>query len=525
MTNEAQATCFGCFGTLKSFHELIEIVKSNYKYEDISLVKCEVFETDCLTVTELPILQCEVFKEEHFDEIEENFNKVRKTAIYDSENEFQAPEDAADDDFVPGLTPAAKRKKLKLSKANAKEALKKPKPPSEPSNYKRYPKISVDEQQRRQEQIEEDNEKIRSLVEVKCHLCSIPFETFFQIHKHFKTSHPDYDRCFLMCCGRKFKRRYELLDHLKSHESAEKFKCSLCTSSFRTPRTLKSHVTAMHRGEPQTCTVCQKVCRNEGALKSHMKFHEFDFSRTYECYQCAKKFQNLAHLKLHFSKRHRIEKEVTLVCDVCSKVFSSRAKFRSHVSYHNEQEVIERGEGFKCNQCEKVFGAEKKLKMHINQVHANQTIICEICSRPLKSINSLKSHIQTVHEDLGDQPRVPCLICGNLMKNQRSLEVHLKKHRASETDNVCKECGHHSASKGALWNHVRLMHRLQRNLPCQYCPKMLKTELDVKEHEATHTGIDLYQCEFCPQTFKFGASYRGHRKRQHPDEYKPKWRP
>lgn len=38
--------------------------------------------------------------------------------------------------------------------------------------------------------------------------------------------------------------------------------------------------------------------------------------------------------------------------------------------------------------------------------------------------------------------------------------------------------------------------------------------------------VDLYKCDFCPKTFKFSASYRGHRKREHPVEYelnKPKW--
>lgn len=36
---------------------------------------------------------------------------------------------------------------------------------------------------------------------------------------------------------------------------------------------------------------------------------------------------------------------------------------------------------------------------------------------------------------------------------------------------------------------------------------------------ATHTGIALYTCPWCPKTFNANSSMHAHRKRQHPVEW------
>lgn len=38
---------------------------------------------------------------------------------------------------------------------------------------------------------------------------------------------------------------------------------------------------------------------------------------------------------------------------------------------------------------------------------------------------------------------------------------------------------------------------------------------------ATHTGIDLYKCQFCDATFKSQSNRSTHYKRHHPTEYVP----
>lgn len=40
---------------------------------------------------------------------------------------------------------------------------------------------------------------------------------------------------------------------------------------------------------------------------------------------------------------------------------------------------------------------------------------------------------------------------------------------------------------------------------------------------ATHTGIDLYQCQFCTRTFKSHANMHNHKKKMHPNEWVRKY--
>jgi uncharacterized Zn-finger protein len=193
-----------------------------------------------------------------------------------------------------------------------------------------------------------------------------------------------------------------------------------------------------------------------------------------------------------------------------------KLKFKKHIQRHKELEIIEKKGGFECPQCYRKFAVKRKFDMHVVNVHqsSKHTFMCDICSKELATKNSLQCHIEALRE------RLPCHICGNKLANDRSLQKHLKKHEKNKQGPfTCKECGAVLNSWDVYKAHIKYSHRTERTLQCSYCPKMLKLPVDLKEHEATHTGIDLYSCNFCDKKFKFGASYRGHRKREHPEEY------
>ncbi|TMW44654.1 hypothetical protein DOY81_010269 [Sarcophaga bullata] len=51
------------------------------------------------------------------------------------------------------------------------------------------------------------------------------------------------------------------------------------------------------------------------------------------------------------------------------------------------------------------------------------------------------------------------------------------------------------------------------------CRKAFKVPTLLKEHMATHTGVDLYSCSYCPMTFKAKSNMYNHYKRMHPIEF------
>ncbi|XP_061402136.1 transcription factor grauzone-like, partial [Musca vetustissima] len=73
------------------------------------------------------------------------------------------------------------------------------------------------------------NENIAKWIpRIKCRLCPKVCKKFGRIKRHYHTHHPE-DEFYVTCCGRKFKYRYRMEDHvLSSHLNPSAFKCSNC---------------------------------------------------------------------------------------------------------------------------------------------------------------------------------------------------------------------------------------------------------------------------------------------------------
>lgn len=340
----------------------------------------------------------------------------------------------------------------------------------------------------------EADQKLRDMVEVKCYLCNLPFDTFREVNKHFSETHPSYKFGFLKCCGKSFERRYLLLEHIETHLNPEKFKCSICANkSFDSKLSLARHMKNMHDTEKVllTCEICKREFKSSHSLKIHMQLHEVDKQKSFECFMCKRTCVNFYLLKRHLNKQHAFSNGESYICDICPKVFSKKNQYVPHMRIHKEKALIASGEGLKCSYCDSTFGSQYRLNHHIGRVHTmTSAVTCKICSKVMKHHDYLKIHMENIH---GAVSRIPCDICGNRLKNDKVWKAHMERHREEQTlaDYICSECGHISKSKKALYCHVKLQHKMQRNLPCQYCSKLFRRNKELKEHEATHTG-DTY---------------------------------
>ena len=309
-----------------------------------------------------------------------------------------------------------------------------------------------------------DEQKTLSLIGMKCDLCKVPLESFKVAMTHHREHHDQ--KGYLMCCSQKFRQRSALVRHLEVHSNTERFQCQFCEKNFSSGRNLHSHVTVSHISPTQfQCDICSKFFNCKNPLAAHLKTH-------FAVQKCIKKF-------------------------ICSE-----------------------------KDCGKIYQSQNSLKTHSRNCHnpKRDTFSCEICGKQLMTRTSLKDHVENTHAD--KIVKIQCHLCGHYIKNKYSMKKHLNRHKQMTEDISCEHCGKKCTTKAALRSHLRMKHLLQRTFKCNFCEKSFKQAIDQKEHEATHTGIDLYSCLWCSATFKFGANFRAHRKNSHPEEYeqfKPAW--
>lgn len=343
-----------CFKTLRNFYEFTSQIDEKYK---------SAIEADLKPPKEDPEFL------EHFEIIETNEDFIKVEAFADDYSAEYIEEEHIEENILEDDKPEIKivkqnsknTKKKKLGRPR-KHPQKEPRVIVNPEKYNDNFTVPYKHRRAHPKNDAEGEMKIKNLVDIKCHECDIPFETFVDVTKHFRIAHPDTPG-YLICCDKKFTKRSSLLEHVEFHDKSVAYKCVVCGRNFKGKSILRNHVRKFHveLQDKAICTVCGKEFSNKYTLKTHMKNHLVDETRQFECYICKKSVKN--HLKLldHFKYRHDPAHNRTSICHVCSKVVT-------------------------------------RLEIHMATVHAEEPVErvrCDICGHNLK-ITSLRGHMRWV---------------------------------------------------------------------------------------------------------------------------------
>ena len=179
------------------------------------------------------------------------------------------------------------------------------------------------------------------------------------VHKYSMNRHQEIHKGLTYdCtnCEKKFKTKYSLYDHSKTHKEVIEIKCSECGEIFKSKSVLKKHKLTTHKGVTYECIYCFKELDSKQYLGIHMKL----CMQTIKCPECNKRLKSREVLERHMTL-HQGHK-----CEICGKVYNTKILKQVHMSqYHNNNNE----ESKYCRFCKKLFSTSSNLMKHLKQIH------------------------------------------------------------------------------------------------------------------------------------------------------------
>lgn len=104
--------------------------------------------------------------------------------------------------------------------------------------------------------------------------------------------------------------------------------------------------------------------------------------------------------------------------------------------------------------------------------------MCEVCAKVFKSRAFFEKHqLEHLGKNL---PRVQCSICKAWMKNEHTMRAHMRLHQDAGSIHECDICGKQGPSRNAVLKHKRFVHFSERKYKCTLCDKAFKRAITLK---------------------------------------------
>lgn len=483
LTKENKVLCQDCWLHINGFHEFQQTVirtRSLLEEADVKQLPLEVKLEE-----QTPSLQCQEEKEMDNDEELDNFEDVFLKSDLEDHDALKADSingSDIDTDDEDDFKPLIELKKLKKSSDDSNENKKEFKTIDKLKSRRgrKAKEDSIADKCENNEDLEKPPRKKRKLKDIE-----------------------------------KPKKNPKINSGLEKGKESDEFiaewkpllECDLCNETFPSFDLLKIHFKDVHNTR---CYIkcCERKFYRRCVLVDHIRLHINP--ETHKCDICGKPSSSKYNLKLHKKIVH--EETEKFECDVCHRFFNQKPNLERHLLTH-----VTGNKNFFCKECDKGYVLEIQLKSHIKTVHTDNRV-CDQCGKTIHGVGALKKHLME-HAGI-ERPKYPCDECGAQLRSRGNLRRHKAAyHNDGTTIYVCSICGKVAASEYGLLTHKKHVHQEERKHKCTYCEKAFKRPKFLREHIATHTGQDLYQCPHCPQTFKVSSNMHHHRKKAHPVEF------
>ncbi|XP_076389676.1 uncharacterized protein LOC100882515 isoform X1 [Megachile rotundata] len=206
-------------------------------------------------------------------------------------------------------------------------------------------------------------------------------------------------------CDYKNKNKYELRVHVaRKHTNDFKFSCEICGKKFKVKGDLTNHIRFSHKEQPVMCDVCGKTCPNSNSLYVHQKFAHY--KAQYECHLCKRRMVTQENLNEHLIKQHENRKAV--MCEECGKTFSRNSRLKVHMRVHTGDKP------YNCTICSKSFARRTAMKQHLLIHTGVRPYVCDICGKAFTQKPGLISHRKS-HP--GSHPPLPRIFIDHILQD------------------------------------------------------------------------------------------------------------
>ena len=282
------------------------------------------------------------------------------------------------------------------------------------------------------------------------------------------------------------------------------YNCNICPYSNKNAGTL-SHHKKTHNPEQIPCDVCSKVFIS----RAYMQGHKSSVHSTEECPICSKMIQKtnfINHKRKH--EGHRYE------CTFCSKSYWDQGSLHHHKKIHLvgqiEENIVKefhekkprKNKSIACKSCGKTFSSNATLNNHISEFHLTDRNV--VCDKCPKRFSTIS--VQREHarkQHKAKEVRFACKKCEKSYICVTGLKDHMKRVHSEEVNYHCKYCGKGFKVARVLKKHMISLHE-QKVTPkaCTVCGKMLFTKNSQQVHPKSHIEYEKVKCNICPKMFK-----------------------
>ncbi|GBP10779.1 PR domain zinc finger protein 5 [Eumeta japonica] len=243
-------------------------------------------------------------------------------------------------------------------------------------------------------------------------------------------------------------------------------------------KTMKQHKTITFQGEdPKYGRTVQKIkvvdptikCITENCDKSSQnevdseKVPDSPMKKKYQCGKCDKVFEELSSFKEHnkctvenlknSSKRGKKHlgdyDDFRFLCTQCGKTLKNQDKFEMHCRGHGDPEV-------ECEICHKVFATKATLRNH-KRLH-ERPYSCETCYKSFEDVEKLRKH------EMKNYCTYKYDMCDNESSNNEEIEESMKQNSNLIIDSGLKNCNESTIEN----NDIAKVNGVSSNFPANH---------------------------------------------------------